>query len=175
MKNENCNHVFVGPVVLIVSFYVMQGYLDPEYYMTQILTEKSDVYSFGVVMLELVTGKLPLTKNTYIVRVVRETVKETGSVYNLVDPAIRSETLICTEEFVKLAMRCLQDTGDGRPSMSELVKEIEKMIEASNLDFDVESLTTSASFDVTRESGNPYSSNGSFDSRMSSPFLKREK
>ncbi|XP_021866986.1 leucine-rich repeat receptor protein kinase HPCA1 isoform X2 [Spinacia oleracea] len=148
------------------------GYLDPEYYMTQILTEKSDVYSFGVVMLELVTGRMPLEKNTYIVRVVRETLKETGGVYSLVDPAIRSDTLIGTEEFVKLAMRCLQDTGDERPSMNEVLKEIEKMIEASDLNIDVESTTTSASFDVERESGNPYSSSASFDSRMSSPFLR---
>lgn len=156
----------------MITFDVMQGYLDPEYYMTQILTEKSDVYSFGVVMLELVTGRMPLEKNTYIVRVVRETLKETGGVYSLVDPAIRSDTLIGTEEFVKLAMRCLQDTGDERPSMNEVLKEIEKMIEASDLNIDVESTTTSASFDVERESGNPYSSSASFDSRMSSPFLR---
>ncbi|KAH0855143.1 hypothetical protein HID58_020460 [Brassica napus] len=33
------------------------GYLDPEYYRTNWLTEKSDVFSFGVVLLELVTNR----------------------------------------------------------------------------------------------------------------------
>ncbi|KAM1390891.1 hypothetical protein ACFX2I_018662 [Malus domestica] len=39
------------------------GCLDPEYIMTQQLTEKSDVYSFGVVLLEVLCAKPALDRN----------------------------------------------------------------------------------------------------------------
>lgn len=47
---------------------VLQGYLDPEYFLTHQLTDKSDVYSLGVVFLELLTGMHPITHGKNIVR-----------------------------------------------------------------------------------------------------------
>ncbi|KAH9609565.1 hypothetical protein KSS87_010975 [Heliosperma pusillum] len=147
------------------------GYLDPEYYMTQILTEKSDVYSFGVVMLELVTGRTPLQKNKYIVREVREMMKEKGNVHNLIDPTIGSVHLIGLEKFVELAMKCLQDSGEERPSMGDVVKEIEDFIQANNLHVTIDSTTTSATYEGT--SGvDLYGHSGFFDVRGSSPLLR---
>lgn len=38
------------------------GYLDPEYFMTAILTDKSDVFSFGVLLVEMMTGRHPMER-----------------------------------------------------------------------------------------------------------------
>lgn len=46
----------------------VQGYLDPEYFLTSKLTDKSDVYSLGIVFLELLTGVLPISHGKNIVR-----------------------------------------------------------------------------------------------------------
>jgi len=160
-----------------MALYLIQGYLDPEYYMSQILTEKSDVYSFGVVMLEIVTGKLPIGQQMYIVREVREALKETGNIYNLVDRSISSNTATGVKEFVDLAMHCVEDTGDKRPSMGEVVKEIESIIQAGDFKAIVgstESATTSASFEVAGNGVHPYSSStsSSFGITGIGPFLR---
>lgn len=46
----------------------LQGYLDPEYFLTHKLTDKSDVYSLGVVFLELLTAMHPIYHGKNIVR-----------------------------------------------------------------------------------------------------------
>ncbi|WVZ98990.1 hypothetical protein U9M48_044356 [Paspalum notatum var. saurae] len=110
------------------------GYLDPEYYMTQQLSEKSDVYSFGVVMLELVSGRQPIEGGKYIVREVRLAIDPNDRDYYglraLLDPAIRDAARTPGfRRFVQLAMRCVDETAAERPAMGEVVKEIEAMLQ----------------------------------------------
>ncbi|KAL0287284.1 UNVERIFIED_CONTAM: putative leucine-rich repeat receptor-like protein kinase, partial [Sesamum radiatum] len=96
------------------------GYLDPEYYMTQQLTEKSDVYSFGIVLLELLTAKNPIERGKYIVREVKVAMDKTMEMYNLqgvLDPIVAANMAPgSVEKFVDLALRCVQESGLNRPS-----------------------------------------------------------
>uniref|UniRef100_A0A7N2MUS0 non-specific serine/threonine protein kinase n=1 Tax=Quercus lobata TaxID=97700 RepID=A0A7N2MUS0_QUELO len=119
------------------------GYLDPKYYMTQQLTEKSDVYSYGVVMLELVTARMPIERGKYIVRVVQMAMDKTKVLYNLheiLDPAIGLQTsLKGLEKFVDLAMSCVEESGANRPAMSDVVKEIENIMQIAGLNPNAES------------------------------------
>ncbi|EEF42998.1 leucine-rich repeat receptor protein kinase HPCA1 [Ricinus communis] len=135
------------------------GYLDPEYYMTQQLTEKSDVYSFGVVMLELLTGKRPIERGKYIVREVKLAMDRTKDLYNLhelLDPGIGLETTLKgLDKFVDLAMKCVQELGADRPTMGDVVKEIENILKLAGVNPNAESASTSASYEEASK-GSPH-------------------
>ncbi|KAJ8767919.1 hypothetical protein K2173_020859 [Erythroxylum novogranatense] len=138
------------------------GYLDPEYYITQQLTEKSDVYSFGVVMLELITGRRPIERGKYIVRELKMTMDRTKDLYNLqeiLDPGIGLDTsLKGLTKFVDLALKCVQDSRDERPTMGEVVKEIENILELAGLNPNAESASSSATYEkATKGASHPYS------------------
>ncbi|KAA8517585.1 hypothetical protein F0562_017785 [Nyssa sinensis] len=125
------------------------GYLDPEYYMTQQLTEKSDVYSFGVVMLELVTAKQPIEKGKYIVREVRMTLAKSDEAHfglrEIIDPVIKNTTnLIGFENFLELAMKCVEESAVDRPMMSEVVKVLETILQNDGLNTNSTSASSSA-------------------------------
>ncbi|MBA0828182.1 hypothetical protein Goarm_012892 [Gossypium armourianum] len=127
------------------------GYLDPEYYMTQQLTEKSDVYSFGVVMLELITAKQPIEKGKYVVREVRSVMDmkddEHCGLRELMDPSIRSSgNLLGFGKFLELAMQCVEDSATDRPTMSDVVKAIETILQNDGMNTNS---TTSASSSAT--------------------------
>ncbi|KAE8655512.1 Leucine-rich repeat protein kinase family protein [Hibiscus syriacus] len=109
------------------------GYLDPEYYMTQHLTEKSDVYSFGVVMLEIITARKPIEHRKYIIREVMMLIDKTKILYNLreiLDSTVGwdSVTLNGLEKFVDVALSCVEESRVDRPTMGEVVKEIENIM-----------------------------------------------
>lgn len=135
--------------------------------MTQQLTEKSDVYSFGIVLLELLTARSPIEKGKYIVREVKQAMDTSKEMYNLeaiLDPIVASSpSPRSVERFVDLALRCVQDMGDNRPAMSEVVKEIENIMEVAGLNPNSESATTSASYEgQSKGSEHPYSNNSLF-------------
>ncbi|XP_011088111.2 probable leucine-rich repeat receptor-like protein kinase At5g49770 [Sesamum indicum] len=143
------------------------GYLDPEYYMTQQLTEKSDVYSFGVLLLELLTSRSPIEKGKYIVREVKQAMDMTKDMYNLqafLDPIVASGmSSRSIEKFVDLSLRCVQESGINRPTMSEVVKEIERIMEIAGLNPNAESASTSATYEEESKGLNhPYSNESMF-------------
>ncbi|XP_026425685.1 probable LRR receptor-like serine/threonine-protein kinase At1g06840 isoform X1 [Papaver somniferum] len=118
------------------------GYLDPEYFLTHKLTDKSDVYSLGVVFLELLTGMRPISGGKNIVREVNVAHKA-GNIFSIVDGKMGSYPSEVLAEFITLALRCCEDRPEARPSMSEVVRDLEKMLsmvqESSNTISELES------------------------------------
>ncbi|KAL8232751.1 hypothetical protein R6Q57_002529 [Mikania cordata] len=104
------------------------GYLDPEYLLTHKLTSKSDVYSIGVVLLEILTSMKPISHGKNIVREVK-IAHQTGTISSIIDKRMGSYPSECVENFVSLALWCCNDKPEKRPSMLEVVHNLEHILE----------------------------------------------
>ncbi|KAJ3690298.1 hypothetical protein LUZ61_019462 [Rhynchospora tenuis] len=98
------------------------GYVDPEYFKTNQVTNKSDVYSYGVVLLEIVTGKRPTDRigdHFMVDWAMTEFCKGNGR--STIDPklAIDSAITVAAERIYDLAYRCLNSDRRKRPYMDE--------------------------------------------------------
>ncbi|KAG2710923.1 hypothetical protein I3843_04G048300 [Carya illinoinensis] len=107
------------------------GYLDPEYFRRQQLTEKSDVYSFGVVLCEVLSARPPISRTAKMKQAVglaewaRQSYKN-GKLDQIVDPALESQVAPdCLKKFGEIAANCLLDNGVERPSMNDVVWSLE--------------------------------------------------
>ncbi|CAA7389152.1 unnamed protein product [Spirodela intermedia] len=125
--------------------------------MTQQLTDRSDVYSFGVVMLELITGKVPIEKGRYIVRDIRDAMnsqdRDLCGLREFIDPYLRnSPALAGFARFVGLAVRCVEGSASARPTMSDVVKEIESILRDEGVNTAPTSAASSA-IDIDAASG----------------------
>ncbi|XP_047312336.1 putative serine/threonine-protein kinase-like protein CCR3 [Impatiens glandulifera] len=112
------------------------GYIDPEYYVLNILTVKSDIYSLGVVLLELLTGKRAVFKDgpglgpIGVVDYARKRIMN-GELLAVLDrrvePMERSEA---EEEAVEvlayMAVRSVSLEGRERPNIGEIVANLER-------------------------------------------------
>ncbi|KMS97021.1 hypothetical protein BVRB_7g179680 [Beta vulgaris subsp. vulgaris] len=110
------------------------GYLDPEYYISQQLTDKSDVYSFGVILLELISGQEAISNENFGVncRNIVQWAKmhiESGDIQGIIDPSLRDEYDIQSMwKIAEKALMCVQAHGHMRPSISEVLKEVQDAI-----------------------------------------------
>ncbi|ONK63956.1 uncharacterized protein A4U43_C07F20640 [Asparagus officinalis] len=114
------------------------GYLAPEYARCGKLTIKSDVYSFGVLLLEIVSGgsskNYALGLEEYrIVEKAWELYKD-DQLLQLIDPSI-SEKSIGKEidQFLKVALLCVQGVPNLRPSMSTVVEMLATTMDTRDL------------------------------------------
>ncbi|CAK9274201.1 unnamed protein product [Sphagnum jensenii] len=108
------------------------GYLDPEYFTSQQLTEKSDVYSFGVVLMEILFAREPISGNygpeaynlTAWARPILQQMIPKGD-YSMLDPSLESHFNPKSLEIVtSLAVRCTHQHGMKRPTMAEVLREL---------------------------------------------------
>ncbi|XP_062183240.1 serine/threonine-protein kinase-like protein CCR4 [Phragmites australis] len=114
------------------------GYMDPEYYRLQHLTDKSDVYSFGVVLLELMSGCRVVQRYAESVtpkNVVEFTVPHilADDVVRVLDPRLPVPTPDEAEALAYvgyLAADCVGPVGCDRPSMTEVVDALERALAA---------------------------------------------
>ncbi|MBA0828228.1 hypothetical protein Goarm_012933, partial [Gossypium armourianum] len=103
------------------------GYLDPEYFLTHKLTDRSDVYSLGVVFLEMLTGMRPISHGRNIVREVN-TAHQSGMMMSIIDGRMGCYPSECIERFAGLALSCCHNKPEKRPSMLDVVKQLEYIL-----------------------------------------------
>lgn len=108
------------------------GYLAPEYFMHGKVSDKIDVYAFGVVLLELVSGRKPVSsgggKGKESLVMWANTIIQGGKLTDLVDPSLPTDGGDVAGEVERMtlpAALCIRRSPQRRPSIANVLKPLD--------------------------------------------------
>ncbi|XP_071739509.1 cysteine-rich receptor-like protein kinase 44 [Rutidosis leptorrhynchoides] len=118
------------------------GHVDPEYVKTGKLKRESDVYSFGVILFEILWGKTVRShfkdRGEKLLYEVQRCIRE-GNLKDMLDPIIKEESSDgftlnrgpnqnSLDAFLEIAVACLVETQDKRPTIKVVIEELQKAL-----------------------------------------------
>ncbi|GKE27865.1 kinase-like domain, phloem protein 2-like protein, partial [Tanacetum coccineum] len=126
-------------------------YFDPEYKKYGRLNKKSDIYSFGVVLFEILTGRLAYDRiytkvNKKGIAPIARHHFENGKLIEIIDHKIKEEAdghvfalskgpnKDSLDIFSEIAYRCLVETQAQRPTIEDVIHELQKALQAQSND-----------------------------------------
>ncbi|KAJ1398974.1 Serine/threonine-protein kinase, active site [Sesbania bispinosa] len=103
------------------------GYLAPEYFMYGKVSDKIDVYAFGVVLLELISGREPISSETCegqeSLVMWAKPLLESGDVDSLLDPNLQGKfDAAQVQKMVLVASLCITRAARLRPTLNQILK-----------------------------------------------------
>ncbi|KAF5182931.1 Receptor-like kinase lip2 [Thalictrum thalictroides] len=112
------------------------GYMAPEYFMYGKVNEKIDVYAYGVVLLEILSGRKPISneypKGLESLVMWAKPILNDGKVVQLLDPILGNDYDADQMERMALASRlCIQRSPRARPQMSLVLKLLKGDVEVT--------------------------------------------
>ena len=103
-----------------------RGYMAPDWVFNLPITSKVDIYSYGIVMLEMATRVGPSGHKrlvTWVREVMNRVAANTSSLEEIIDPLLEGKYDVgMMETLVEIALQCVEEDKDERPTMSRVVE-----------------------------------------------------